>query len=165
MDPRHRVYYLVNLNQNRKLGGWWSKGWDSRGSIYTRNLFRLKGAITSLKERYIPYDYHSTENYQVMISCKKEEESTLIKILRKSRGVNYTKIDSMNKEKIMAFARKCDRCGKYYEKNHEKCKDGTVAVGICFIDVNDASIDDKDLCDECIAKFKRFMAGCELKEE
>ena len=65
----------------------------------------------------------------------------------------------------MARASKCDRCGKFYEKNHEKGKIGTVVVGVCFIDVNDNSIDDKDLCDECITKFKRFMAGCELKEE
>ena len=65
----------------------------------------------------------------------------------------------------MARASKCDRCGTFYEKNREKGRIGTVVVGVCFIDDSDQSIDDKDLCDECIAKFKRFMAGCELKED
>lgn len=165
MDTRHRVYYLVNLNQNRTLAGWWSRGWDSFGSIYTQNLFRLKGAITSLKTRYRPYDYRSTENYQVMISCKKEEESTLVKVLSRSRGVDYIKIDSTGKENYMANAKKCDRCGKFYEKNFEKHKNGFALVGVCFVDTRDQSVDDKDLCDECIVKFKRFMAGSELKED
>lgn len=167
MDTRHRVYYLVNLNQNRTLAGWWSRGWDSFGSIYTQNLFRLKGAITSLKTRYRPYDYRSTENYQVMISCKKEEESTLVKVLSRSRGVDYIKIDSTGKENYMANAKKCDRCGKFYEKNLAKSDDANrVVSGVAFMNPwNSVTFDPKDLCDNCIADFKRFMAGCELKEE
>ena len=64
----------------------------------------------------------------------------------------------------MARARKCDRCGKFYEKNTETNKRATVLIGVSFVDATYRNIDDKDLCDECIAKFKRFMAGTELKE-
>jgi hypothetical protein len=99
-----------------------------------------------------------------MISCKKEEESALIKILRKSRDVNYIKIDPTNKEKYMANAKKCDRCGKFYEKNLEPGYKREIVVGVCFINTLDNSIEDRDLCDECIVKFKKFMAGCELVE-
>ena len=65
----------------------------------------------------------------------------------------------------MAMAKKCDRCGKFYEKNLEKHKNGFALIGVCFVDSKGQSVGDRDLCDECIAKFKRFMAGCELKEE
>lgn len=64
----------------------------------------------------------------------------------------------------MASARKCDRCGTFYERNSATTKGGTILIGVSFIDKNYRSIADKDLCDECIAKFKRFMAGTELKE-
>ena len=70
----------------------------------------------------------------------------------------------------MANAKKCDRCGKFYECNESRLKgyEGLLC-GVSFVRTrhtgNVRYIDDKDLCDECIAKFKRFMAGCELKEE
>jgi hypothetical protein len=65
----------------------------------------------------------------------------------------------------MANAKKCDRCGKFYEKNLETSYKREVVVGVSFINTRDNAIEDRDLCDECIAKFKRFMAGCELREE
>lgn len=65
----------------------------------------------------------------------------------------------------MAIAKKCDRCGKFYEKNLESGYKREIVVGVCFINTLDNSIEDRDLCDECIVKFKRFMAGCELKED
>ena len=167
MDPKHRVYYLVNLNQNSKLrSGWWHPLWDSYGLFYTYNLRELKNSVPSLKMRYQPYDHQSEENYQVMGSCKKEYECQLIRVLRKLNRVNYVKTDPTNKEVLMAQARKCDRCGKFYEKNFETAnKSKTTVAGVCFITTQDLSIEDKDLCDDCIVQFKKFMAGCELKEE
>lgn len=166
MDHRHRVYYLVNLNQNRKIGGWGYKGWDNYGIRYKHNLSELQHSINSLKIRSRSYDYHYTENYQLMVSCTKEEESKLVKCLYRLPDTNYIKIAQSNKGDmlIMANAKKCDRCGKFYEKNHETGYKREIVVGVCFINTEDNSIEDRDLCDECIVKFKRFMAGCELKE-
>ena len=68
----------------------------------------------------------------------------------------------------MAQAKKCDRCGKFYETNHATEYDpGTrIVSGVAFTNPYNSFIwCPKDLCDDCIAKFKRFMAGCELKEE
>ena len=161
MDPKHRVYYLVNLNQNRKLSGWWHPIWDSYGLFYRYNLRELRNSVPSIKMRYQPYDHHSGENYQVMVSCKKEYERELIRVLRKLRRVDYVKIGPINKEVIMAQARKCDRCGKFYEKNLETGYKREIVTGVCFINTLDNAIEDRDLCDKCIAKFKRFMAGCE----
>lgn len=65
----------------------------------------------------------------------------------------------------MANAKKCDRCRKYYDKNLEKDIYGKRIVGVCFVNEVDQSVQDKDLCDECIVKFRNFMVGCELKED
>lgn len=51
MDPKHRVYYFVNLNQNYRLGGWWNREWDNHGHFYDENLKRIKHSIPSLKIR------------------------------------------------------------------------------------------------------------------
>lgn len=67
----------------------------------------------------------------------------------------------------MANAKKCDRCGKFYEKNFETGFEGSrIAAGVEFTNsCNAFTFDRRDLCDDCIVQFKRFMAGCELKEE
>ena len=92
MDRRHRVYYLVNLNQNHTKQGWWSAGWDSYGIVYDRNLGTLKKAVHSLKIMPSRLDYRSEYYYQMKISCKWEEEQTLLNVLDKMRLVNYMKI-------------------------------------------------------------------------
>ena len=51
----------------------------------------------------------------------------------------------------MAIAKKCDRCGKYYDKKH----------GMCFT-VSELNTDFKDLCDECLDKLHIFLNGAEL---
>jgi hypothetical protein len=68
-------------------------------------------------------------------------------------------------EVSMAHAKKCDRCGKYYDANSEKDSCTNIVVGVCFAaKLSGVYTEYKDLCDECITKFKRFMDGCELEE-
>lgn len=62
----------------------------------------------------------------------------------------------------MAKAKKCDRCGKYYDKNikHRKtCNGNTYIDGIKFTLSNGYAIDKIDLCDECINKLKELLEG------
>ena len=92
MDTRHRVYYLVNLNQNHTKQGWWSIGWDSYGLLYDRNLRELKKAISSLKIRPVNEKDRGVEWYSLMVSCKKEEQAALVGFLDKTRGVNYVQL-------------------------------------------------------------------------
>lgn len=64
----------------------------------------------------------------------------------------------------MANAKKCDRCGKYYDRNLECYAPGTVASGVSFTRV-DGYIGLKfDLCDSCIIDFKKFMRGDAIDE-
>lgn len=96
MDTRHRVYYLVNLNQNYRKGGWWTPGWDSYGFLYDRNMDELKRSIGSLKIR--PYGLFNgvcdiiPGYYQLKLSCKKEDEAELVNVLTNMRDVNFKKI-------------------------------------------------------------------------
>jgi hypothetical protein len=93
MDVRHRVYYLVNLNQNHKLAGWLARGWDSYGIVYNKNVYALKRTISSLK--VMPVNVFNNEyggSYQLKVSCKKEEENLLIDLLNKLRLVDYSKL-------------------------------------------------------------------------
>ena len=89
MDFRHRVYYLVHLNQNYRKNGWWSKDWDDYGMRYDYNLMMLKRKIKSLK--LIPVDSYDV-HYHMKISCKKEEEKVLIDLLNSLKDVDYQKI-------------------------------------------------------------------------
>ena len=61
----------------------------------------------------------------------------------------------------MANAKKCDRCGKYYDKNEARTESGSVLTGVGFITANNHVLD-HDLCDECIDKLKQFLKGVEL---
>ena len=92
MDTRHRVYYLVNLNQSYAKGGWWCKGWDDYGFIYSNNLKKLKQTITSLKIRPCTESDRAHEYFQMQISCKKNEEAALRKLLNSLQDVNYIRL-------------------------------------------------------------------------
>lgn len=69
----------------------------------------------------------------------------------------------------MASAKKCDRCGVFYETNTQiketfGCFRRTLS-GMCFATVDEEYITEKDLCDDCISKLKMFLDGKELKED
>lgn len=91
MDTRHRVYYLVNLNQNH-YRYWWNTGYDSYGLRYEKNLKNLKRAIPSLKIRPCNECDRWGEYYQMKISCKKSDEQTLRSLLTKLRDVTYIQL-------------------------------------------------------------------------
>lgn len=63
----------------------------------------------------------------------------------------------------MASAKKCDRCGKYYDKNElyktsvNGCK--TVIDGVAFSVKCDDITDYHDLCDDCITLLKQWLKG------
>ena len=65
----------------------------------------------------------------------------------------------------MALVKKCDRCGKYYDKNieHKQNINGRLYYedGMCFT-VDEVNTDFKDLCDECLDKLHIFLNGAEL---
>lgn len=95
MDKRYRVYYLVNLNQNYKLNWWWSKGWDNYGVIYDSNMLTLVNKIKSLKiteNKQLSKEHFDCIYFGFKISCKKEEENTLVTLLNKLKDCNYLKI-------------------------------------------------------------------------
>ena len=67
----------------------------------------------------------------------------------------------------MATVKKCDRCGKYYDKNteHKQNINGRLYYedGMCFtIAAYDIYVDCKDLCDECLDKLHMFLNGAKL---
>ena len=53
-------------------------------------------------------------------------------------------------------AKKCDRCGKYYDKNELKKNKG-IPVHIAILKENNAIINKLDLCDECFNKLHIFL--------
>lgn len=63
----------------------------------------------------------------------------------------------------MADAKKCDRCGNYYDKNEKHETFGRVSgsklSGIRTVDRSGHMDKDFDLCDTCIGSFKKFMDG------
>ena len=65
----------------------------------------------------------------------------------------------------MATVKKCDRCGKYYDKNteHKQNINGRLYYedGMRFT-VDELNTDFKDLCDECLDKLHMFLNGAEL---
>lgn len=92
MDMRERVYYAVNLNQNHGLG-WRNASYDDYGMVYKANLKRLKGVVRSLKCRELRHGTLSGGYFQMMISCKWQEEATLVAMLGQLKWVNYEKLD------------------------------------------------------------------------
>lgn len=67
----------------------------------------------------------------------------------------------------MSVARKCDRCGKFYEKNSVKwwLDGGSITRGINIIGSNNLISADYDLCDSCIEDFRDFMVNYDDEEE
>ena len=66
----------------------------------------------------------------------------------------------------MAIARKCDRCGKYYDENKKDRYNlvmGTV-IGLRFETLEGFNSSRIDLCDECLGKIKNFLGADILKE-
>ena len=59
----------------------------------------------------------------------------------------------------MSKARKCDKCGKFYEKNTVKWEDyGTRGVACGFtINGSCTTMITYDLCDSCVEELKEFM--------
>lgn len=66
----------------------------------------------------------------------------------------------------MATVKKCDRCGKYYNKNteHKQNINGRLYYedGMCFTTVAEEYGYVKDLCDDCLDKLHMFLNGAEL---
>ena len=60
----------------------------------------------------------------------------------------------------MSVARKCDRCGKFYERNTIKWEDyGVRGVAYSFtINGPYTNIITYDLCDQCVNNLKFFMS-------
>ena len=94
MDCRHRVYYLVNLNQNYKRT-WQDRGYDNYGMVYDYNLKTLQATVSSLKIRPRGWEQHkiAPKFYQMMISCLKMDETDLLTKLGTMRYVNYEKVE------------------------------------------------------------------------
>ena len=169
MDPKYRVYYLVNLNLNYRFAGWWYRDWDNYGHFYRENLHKLKECVPSLKIRPRNPFCGGSSYFQMMISCRKDEERILISTLQKMQKVNYAKINPKTMEVTEVNAKKCDRCGNYYDKNQQTLKpyDGTLS-GVAFVrsgNVGNRYIQERDLCDECLEDFKRYLMGAEVKED
>lgn len=69
-------------------------------------------------------------------------------------------------------AKKCDRCGKYYDKNSNtlgrsfKNSNGVTNLsGMAYINIVNDVKGRTDLCDECIEKLMKFMKMEDMKEE
>lgn len=66
----------------------------------------------------------------------------------------------------MAIARKCDRCGKYYDENKKYRYDLVMkaVIGLRFETLEGFNSSRIDLCDECLGKIKEFLGTDILKE-
>ena len=64
----------------------------------------------------------------------------------------------------MTDAKKCDRCGAFYEenKNHKSYTRNIVGVHLRYQDTNIARY---DLCDECVKELLYFLSREELKNK
>lgn len=56
----------------------------------------------------------------------------------------------------MAVARKCDKCGKYYDENKKYISGAGRVLGLRFETRNNNGTR-IDLCDECLGKLKAFL--------
>lgn len=93
-------------------------------------------------------------------------DETFIRELYESRFISHDIMCKLldvvveKEEKDMADAKKCDRCGNYYDENN--CKiDGCILKNIRYISVDGYIILEFDLCDDCFKKLKKFMTGGE----
>ena len=60
----------------------------------------------------------------------------------------------------MARAKKCDRCGAFYEEPKSENKNELSIIQ----PTKGGGYYDLDLCDVCIAKLKAFLKGAELND-
>ena len=69
----------------------------------------------------------------------------------------------------MANAKKCDRCGKYYDENtrfkSNNCRYAQRVSSVTEITVGGYHYKNYDLCDDCIADFRAFISGRKLAEK
>lgn len=67
----------------------------------------------------------------------------------------------------MANAKKCDRCGKYYEKNeeHSFIHSGKIIGIVKKVSADETTSISYDLCDSCITDFGLFMDGLKIEDE
>lgn len=69
----------------------------------------------------------------------------------------------------MANAKKCDRCGRYYDENvrfkADKSCDCERLSKVVEMTVGGYRYKGYDLCDNCIEDFKKFISGRKLAEE
>lgn len=62
----------------------------------------------------------------------------------------------------MSSARKCDRCGKYYDCPASKSIKSEQVIGIRIQTLNSTYFNDYDLCPKCADKLLKFMG---IKED
>ena len=69
----------------------------------------------------------------------------------------------------MANAKKCDRCGKYYDENtrfkSHNCRYSQHVSSVTEMTAGGYHYKNYDLCDDCIADFRAFVSGRKLSEE
>jgi hypothetical protein len=66
-------------------------------------------------------------------------------------------------KKVMANAKRCDRCGKFYVVGEKSFRIRNSKVGaLKVLDINGYYIIEMDLCDECVEKLDRFLKGEEV---
>lgn len=53
-------------------------------------------------------------------------------------------------------AKKCDRCGNYYDKN-VSIKNGEYPANVAILRENRSVIDELDLCNDCMKKLYNFL--------
>lgn len=83
MDPKHRVYYYVDL------GGW---------PNYEKNLAAIRSRVASLKMRPLPYSPPIAREYdphrvkwQMMFSCYHHDEDAMFEMFHLLPGVRFEK--------------------------------------------------------------------------
>ena len=60
----------------------------------------------------------------------------------------------------MADAKKCDRCGGFYEEKDRSFKvNGCLASRVRILGTNGSFIGDYDLCDQCARDFFHFLCN------
>lgn len=60
--------------------------------------------------------------------------------------------------------KKCDRCGRIYEKNSIKTEGDTYALGVAIFDHHGHMAVTHDLCDDCLLEFDSFMSAPEREK-
>lgn len=67
----------------------------------------------------------------------------------------------------MANAKKCDRCGAYYDCNSEYSRmianEKVYYSGVALVTTGGHRVDIRDFCDSCMADFKKFLGVEKLR--